>query len=117
MSKSRFPYVVLAAMLIAEFAVQGAETRRGAKHQMIGAPRSGPPANQMTFGPTEDCPHASGTGQTAGSALASHGFASGIGVSEQRSCNVDIVMTKDLVSQVSYSGSLGGLQRAIAQWE
>ena len=93
MSKSRFPYVVLAAMLTAEFAVQGAETTRGAKQQMIGAPRNGPPANQMTVDSTEDCPHAP---ETVGSALASHGFASGIGVSKQRSCNVDIVMTKDL---------------------
>ncbi len=83
MSKSRFPYVVLAAMLIAEFAVQGAETTRGAK-----------------------------AGQTVGSAHASRGdgFASGMGVSEQRSCNVDIAMTKGLVSEVSYSGSPGGLQ-------
>ena len=112
MSKSPFPYVVLAAMLIAEFAVQGAETTRSAKHQMIGAPRSGPPANQVTVGSTQVCPNASETGQTVGSAHASRGdgFASGIGVSEQRSCNVDVVMTKDLVSEVSYSGPPSGLQ-------
>jgi hypothetical protein len=110
MSKSRFPYVVLAAMLIAEFAVQGAETTRGAKHQMIGAPRSGPPANQVSS--TQVCPNASETGQTVGSARASRGdgFASGIGVSEQRSCNVDIAMTYELVSEVSYSGPPGGRQ-------
>jgi hypothetical protein len=101
MNKSRFPYVVLAAMLIAEFAVQGAETTRDAKHQMIGAPRSGPPANQVTVGSTQVCPHASETGQTVGSAHASRGdgFASGIGVSEQRSCNVDIAMTYGLTAK------------------
>ena len=112
MSKSRFPYVVLAAMLIAEFAVQGAETTRDAKHQMIGAPRSGPPANQVTVGSTQVCPHVSETGETVGSAHASRGdgFASGIGVSEQRSCDVDIAMTNGLVSEVSYSGPPGGRQ-------
>jgi hypothetical protein len=103
MSKSRFPYVVLAAMLIAEFAVQGAETTRGVKQQMIGAPRNGPPAHQMTVA-TEVCPHASESGQTVGLALASRGdgSASGIGMPERSFCKVDIVMTKDLVVEANY---------------
>jgi hypothetical protein len=37
MSNSRFPYVVLATMLLAEFGVQGAETARSPKKQTIGA--------------------------------------------------------------------------------
>ena len=112
MSKSRFPHVVLAAMLIAEFAVQGAETTHGAKRQIFGARRNGPPANQVTIVSTENCPHAPETGQlVVGSTLVSpHGFANGLGVSKQRSCNVDIVMTEDLVSEVSYSGPPRGLQ-------
>jgi hypothetical protein len=112
MSKSRFPYVVLAAMLIAEFAVQGAETTRGAKQQMSSAPRNGPPANPVTVVSTENCPHTSETGQiVVGSGfVAPHGFANGLGVSRQHSCNADIVMTEDLVSEVSHSGRPRGLQ-------
>jgi hypothetical protein len=112
MSKSRFPYVVLAAMLIAEFAVQGAESTRGAKQQMFSAPRNGSPTNPVTVASTENCPHGSETGQIiVGSGLvAPHGFASGLGVSKQHSCNADIVMTEELVSEVNFSGRPRSLQ-------
>ena len=54
MSKSRFPYLVLAAMLLAEFAVQGAETTRGAKEQMNGAVKENPAAHEAAGTPS-DC--------------------------------------------------------------
>jgi len=112
MSKPRFPYVVLAAMLIAEFAVQGADTTRGAKRQMFSAPRNGSPTNPVIVASTENCPHGSETGQiVVGSGfVAPHGFASGLGVSKQHSCNADIVMTDELVSEVSFSDRPRGLQ-------
>jgi hypothetical protein len=87
---------------------------------MIGLPKEkvltcmGPPADQMTVGNTEVWAYASGNGQTIGSAFASggNGFASGFGVTEQRFCKVDIVMSKGVVSAVNYSGPTGGLLTA-----
>ncbi len=71
----------------------------------------GPPANQMTVGNTEVWAYASGNGQTVGSAFASGNgeFASGFGMTEQRYCKVDIVMSQGAVSAVNYSGPTGGL--------
>jgi hypothetical protein len=47
MRRSRFPYAILAAMLIAEFAVQGAETTRGAQKEKVVA-RNGSSAPQTS---------------------------------------------------------------------
>ena len=71
----------------------------------------GPPADRMTVGQTEVWSYQSGNGQTVGSVFASggSGFASGFGVTEQRFCKVNIVMTKGEVSEVNYSGPTGGL--------
>ena len=113
-------WIVAAAIMaipLAACAIQRSETARTAKEQMIGLPKEkvlacmGPPANQMTVGNTEVWAYASGNGQTVGSAFASGsgGFASGFGVSEQRFCKVDIVMSKGAVSEVNYSGPTGGL--------
>jgi hypothetical protein len=83
---------------------------------MVGLPKErvlacmGVPANKMTVGETEVWAYNSGNGQTEGSVFASggNGFASGFGVTTQRFCNVSIVMTKEVVSQVNYSGPTGG---------
>jgi hypothetical protein len=113
----RIVLALVAATLLAACAVQRAETARTAKEQMIGLPKEkvlacmGPPANQMTVGNTEVWAYSSGNWQTIGSAFASggSGFASGFGVSEQRFCKVNIVMTKGAVSEVNYSGPTGGI--------
>jgi hypothetical protein len=71
----------------------------------------GPPADRMTVGQTEVWSYQSGNGQTIGSVFASggNGFASGFGVTEQRFCKVNIVMTKNAVREINYSGPTGGL--------
>jgi hypothetical protein len=117
MGELRIASAVIAATLLAACSVQRAETARTAKEQMIGLSKEkvlacmGPPANLMTVGGTEVWAYASGNGQTVGSAFASggSGFASGFGVTEQRFCKVDVVMTKDVVSEVNYSGPTGGI--------
>jgi hypothetical protein len=65
----------------------------------------------MTAGGTEVWAYTSGNGQTIGSAFASggSGFASGFGVTEQRFCKVDVVMTNGAVSAMNYSGPSGSL--------
>jgi hypothetical protein len=106
-------------VLLAGCAVQRAETARNAQVQMIGLPKErvlacmGVPANKMEVGATEVWAYNSGNGQTEGSVFASggNGFASGFGVTTQRFCN-SIVMTKDSVSAVNYSGPTGGLLTA-----
>jgi hypothetical protein len=110
----------IAAVSPTACAVQRAETARAAKEQLVGLPKEkilacmGPPGNQMTVGATEVWAYASGNGHTIGSAFGSggNGFASAFGVTEQRFCKVDIVMTKDVVSEVNYSGPTGGLLTA-----
>ena len=117
MGELRIASAVIAATLLAACSVQRAETARTAKEQMIGLSKEkvlacmGPPANLMTVGGTEVWAYASGNGQTVGSVFASggSGFASGFGVTEQRFCKVDVVMTKDVVSEVNYSGPTGGI--------
>jgi hypothetical protein len=117
MGELRIASAVIAATLLAACSVQRAETARTAKEQMIGLSKEkvlacmGPPANQMTVGGTEVWAYGSGNGQTVGSVFASggSGFASGFGVTEQRFCKVNIVMTKDVVSEVNYSGPTGGI--------
>jgi hypothetical protein len=113
----RWLIAFIAAAALAGCAVQRAETARKAQVDMIGLAKErvlacmGVPANKMTVGETEVWAYNSGNGQTEGSVFASggSGFASGFGVTTQRFCNVSIVMTKDSVSQVNYSGPTGGL--------
>jgi hypothetical protein len=109
---------IIAAIPLTACAVQRAETARVAKEQMLGLPKEKvlacmgpPPGNQMTVGGTEVWSYASGNGQTIGSAFASggSGFASGFGVTEQRFCKVDVVMSQGVVSAVNYSGPTGGV--------
>jgi hypothetical protein len=110
----------LAFVFVGGCAVQRAETARTAKVEMVGLPKEkvlacmGVPANKMAVGATEVWAYNSGNGQTEGSVFASggNGFASGFGESSQRFCNVSIVMTKDVVSEVNYSGPTGGLLTA-----
>ena len=90
------------------------------KYRMIGLSKEtvlacmGVPANRMTVGATEVWAYNSGNGQTEGSVFASgnNGFASGFGVTTRRFCNVSVVMSKDVVTQVTYSGPTGGLLTA-----
>jgi hypothetical protein len=71
----------------------------------------GPPSQPDDGGRNGGLAYGSGNGQTVGSVFASggSGFASGFGVTEQRFCKVNIVMTKDVVSEVNYSGPTGGI--------
>ncbi|MGO9742121.1 MAG: hypothetical protein ACLPN5_11530 [Roseiarcus sp.] len=109
--------VIVLPVLLGGCAIQRAETARSAKEQMIGLSDEkvlacmGPPADRMTVGQTEVWSYQSGNGQTVGSVFASggNGFASGFGVTEQRFCKVNIVMSKNAVSEVNYSGPTGGL--------
>jgi hypothetical protein len=123
LGKHWFMAAIIVATPLTACAIQRSETARTAKEQMIGLSKEkvlacmGPPSNQMTVGGTEVWAYASGNGQTIGSAFASggSGFASGFGVSEQRFCKVNIVMTKNVVSEVNYSGPAGGVLAPVEQ--
>ncbi len=110
----------VALAIITGCAVQRAETAQNAQAQMVGLSKEivlacmGVPANKMVVGTTEVWAYNSGNGRTEGSVFATggNGVASGFGVTTHRFCNVNIVMTKDIVSAVNYSGPTGGLLTA-----
>src|SRR5260370_1428513 len=120
MKQSLIVVAALAVMSLAACAIQRAEVARNAQEQMIGLSKEkvlacmGPPANRLAEGATEVWSYASGNGMTVGSVFASgsNGFASGSGVSTQRFCNINVVMTGGTVSRVNYSGPTGGLLTA-----
>jgi len=105
------------AFAVGGCAIQRAEVAHSAQSQMIGLSKEkilvcmGVPANKMTVGNTEVWAYQSGNGQTVGSVFASgnSGFVSGVGVSTRRFCNINVVMTNDIVTQVNYTGPTGGL--------
>lgn len=108
------------ALAVGGCAIQRAEVAHDAQAQMIGLSKEkvltcmGVPANKMTVGNTEVWAYQSGNGQRQGTVFASgnNGFVSGVGISTQRFCNINIVMANNVVTQVNYSGPTGGLLSA-----
>jgi len=112
--------VALTCALLTACQFQRAETARTAQTQLIGQPKEailacmGAPANRSVEGATEVWLYPSGNGQTNGVAVASGsgGFGSVFGITRQRFCTVNVVMTNGLVSKVNYSGPTGGVLTA-----
>lgn len=113
-------FSIAAGFLLCGCAIQRAEVARNAQVQMIGLPKEkvlacmGVPANKMTVGTTEVWQYQSGNGQREGAVTLSGdgNFASGVAISTERFCNINIVMANGTVSQVNYSGPTGGLLSA-----
>jgi hypothetical protein len=105
-------------------AIQRAVVASEAKDHMVGFSKEqilacmGPPASKATEGATEVWSYGSGDGTTISSAQATGGTMFGrptvnaIGMSQQRFCTVNVIMTGGRVSRVNYSGPTGGLLTA-----
>jgi len=99
-------------------AIQRADVAHNAQAQMIGLSKEnvlacmGPPLNKAAEGQTEVWSYTSGNGRVQSSAVVTGDTSysvTGIAVTTQRYCNIDIVMTNGVVSRVNYSGPTGGL--------
>jgi hypothetical protein len=130
------PYTPLALLVLLSLggcAIQRAHEAEAAKASMVGMAKEdvlacmGPPTQKFAEGATEVWSYPSGNGATAtfstasvagqGSAYGSPGYAQwnsaahGFGTSftHQMYCTVNVVMRKETVAAVNYSGPTGGL--------
>ena len=97
--------------------VERAAMARSAQQSMIGLSKEGvlacmgAPINHASVGETEVWSYMSGNGRVQSSEFVTggNGIVSGLGVTTQRFCKIDVVMTAGRVSRINYSGPTGGL--------
>jgi hypothetical protein len=120
--------LIIAMGLLSGCALERAQVAQDAQGKMVGLPKEqvlscmGIPAQKSVEGATEVWSYNSGNGSTVTSSFASantmvsgnryaasgSGFGSGLSVSSQKYCIVNVVMNNGRVSQINYSGPTGG---------
>jgi outer membrane protein assembly factor BamE (lipoprotein component of BamABCDE complex) len=117
MSPSKIVAAALLGVCLTSCAIQRSQVANEAQTKMAGLTKEqiltcmGPPASKATVGATEAWSYPSGNGRTdvAVTGNANHGVFVGGGVSESRSCTVNVTMIAGKVDRVSYIGPTGGL--------
>jgi len=108
--------LLLSALLLLGCALQRAQVANEAQTSMVGLTKEqvlacmGPPMSKTMEGGTEVWSYASGNGQTDTMVSGNRFWAAG--VSTQRFCTVNVIMTSGRVSRLNYVGPTGGLLTA-----